>query len=133
MSELTKIANASKSESLRDRILTKGARLEALQDLVTVNAFQRDQGRLNRKANAVYKKLGLDMDEDDSVQNFLGDVTISEEKKNGVSPWLAAALTAGALGLGAVGASLLPSGEEKPQPTVTAEDEPQIGYGIRIK
>lgn len=90
MSELGQTANELKDlpANLRTNILSGLARLKAA-DLVTgLNAFQRDQERLDAKQRAYYRKMGLEVKEDDDVgiNNYLGDVTITEGGGNQSSP-----------------------------------------------
>lgn len=138
MSELGEISKElqSEPETLRKSILSGLAKTQWLQMMTGINAFQRDQSRLNAKQRAIYRQQGLDVTGDDeTITNFLADnVTITKDgdKRNGLNPWLAALLATGAAGLGAGAASYLmqPPKDTTPPPAAV---QPDIGYRIELE
>lgn len=137
MSDLQQTSDALRNESpkLREKILAGMAKLEGLQDLIASNALQRDGGRLHQKAKAAYKKLGLDVAEDENITNVLGDVTLSQDesrRRSGVSPLAAALLAAAAATAGAVGSQFFPPRADNPAPVVEQPEQPDESYGIRL-
>ena len=61
------------SPTLRDRILEKYARITGLSLVQTQQTMNRDSRRLNAKARAAYKKLGLQLPDEDQETIILGD------------------------------------------------------------
>ena len=137
MSDLPAISEALKSESprLRDRVLAGIAKLEGLNDLVAVNALQRDGSRLHNKAKAVYKKMGLDVAEDENITNVLGDVTLSQDesgRRSGLSPVAAGLIAAAAAAAGALGSRFLPPPGDTDSPPAAVQPADTEQYGIRL-
>jgi hypothetical protein len=122
-------------ESLRQSILSSMSKLKGLDLLIGANAFQRDGARLDARQRAIYKKQGLDVEDDETITNILADnITIGKESTEQTSvetptpsppsgpapgqparsrwlPWLlAGALAAGNIGAGAWLVNNLPQG-----------------------